>query len=228
MKKILVLGLSCLVLACQSPRYPRYHRVQATDTFASIVSKYGLDPLDLLVANKLSDPEHLRVGQTLFLPHDIEQLRSRRRGVGESVVNKTKDSKVSVALPPPSRGKRFAWPTRNPVVTSKFGWRGSHMHEGIDLRAKVGTAIYASDRAVVVYAGNKLSGYGNIVVLDHGDDWVTVYGHLSRMYVRAGQWVHRRQKIALSGNTGRSTAPHLHFEIRKGATPVDPLRYLPR
>lgn len=213
------------LMSCQSPLYTRYHRVKKSDTFESIVTKYNLDPLDLLLANKISNPDKLTVGETLFLPHDIERLRSKRPGVPSS---RRSQRKSSPRMPPPRGKTRFGWPTDNPVVTSKFGWRGSRMHEGIDLRAKVGAQVFAAERAVVVYAGNKLSGYGNIIVLDHGGDWITIYGHLSKMYVRSGQRVHRRQKIALSGNTGRSTSPHLHFEIRRGSDPVDPLRYLPR
>jgi murein DD-endopeptidase MepM/ murein hydrolase activator NlpD len=119
--------------------------------------------------------------------------------------------------------------TETPTVVSLFGWRQSgRVHEGIDFRAPIGVPVLASERGRVLYVGQSLSGYGLIVVIDHGDAWSSVYAHLSRALVKRGSVVRKGQRIAYSGNSGRSSGPHLHFEIRKGADPLDPLLFLPK
>jgi murein DD-endopeptidase MepM/ murein hydrolase activator NlpD len=121
----------------------------------------------------------------------------------------------------------FAWPLRNPVVGQFYGWRTSkRMHEGIDLRAGVGTKVYAAASGEVLYRGTKLKGYGRMIVLEHGDGWSTAYAHLSRYAVRLGQKVKRGQLIGYAGRSGRAKGAHLHFELRKGADPLDPLLFL--
>jgi len=115
----------------------------------------------------------------------------------------------------PSRGR----------ITSRFGYRWGRMHEGVDIAAPTGTPIYAAASGKVIYAGWK-SGYGKCVILKHGDGYHTVYGHASKIYVSIGEYVDRGQKIAAVGSTGRSTGPHLHFEVRKNGVPKNPLKYI--
>ncbi|MEO5666920.1 MAG: M23 family metallopeptidase [Bdellovibrionota bacterium] len=125
----------------------------------------------------------------------------------------------------------FAVPIEDvsPKVISLFGWRSARrMHEGIDFRASKGTPVLATEKGVVLYSGQSLKGFGIIVVIGHGDDWSSIYAHLSKSLVQRGDNVRKGQKIAFSGNTGRSSGPHLHFEIRKGADPLDPLLFLKR
>ena len=112
------------------------------------------------------------------------------------------------------------------VVTSAFGPRGGRFHDGIDIAAPVGTAIYAAAGGEVVFHG-KLSGYGNVLVLRHGSGFSTVYAHNDRHYVRAGQRVRRGDRIAGVGRSGRVTGPNLHFEIRYDNEARDPLVFLP-
>lgn len=108
-------------------------------------------------------------------------------------------------------------------ITGRFGdARVGHRHEGVDFGVPVGTPVKAARAATVKYAG-PASGYGLLVTLDHGGGTETRYGHLSRLQVHLGDKVSMGQTIALSGNTGESTGPHLHFEIRHGGTAVDPL-----
>jgi murein DD-endopeptidase MepM/ murein hydrolase activator NlpD len=128
-----------------------------------------------------------------------------------------------------------ALPTKKPsdgVFTSGFGVRvspmgdgGEKMHEGIDIAAGVGTPIRAPASGTVVFAGKK-SGYGQIVMVDHGYGLETWYGHTSRVLVRAGQKIKRGQSIALVGNSGRSTGSHLHYEVHVNGIPVDPINYI--
>ncbi|WP_176718823.1 peptidoglycan DD-metalloendopeptidase family protein [Caloranaerobacter ferrireducens] len=111
------------------------------------------------------------------------------------------------------------------IVTSRFGMRWGRHHDGIDAGVPVGTPVYAIMPGVVTYSGWK-SGYGKIVIIDHENGYETYYAHNSKLLVKKGDRVARRQKIALSGNTGRSTGPHVHFEIHKDGKLLDPLKYL--
>lgn len=121
---------------------------------------------------------------------------------------------------------KLTWPSSG-RVSSRVGMRWGRMHEGIDLAIPEGTAVRAVAEGVVSYAGVR-GGYGNLVVVKHGDGMETRYAHLSRFSVKAGERVSQREVIARSGNTGHSTGPHLHFELRKNGRVLDPLRYLPK
>ncbi len=118
----------------------------------------------------------------------------------------------------------FIWPVSGPV-TSPFGVRWGRMHEGIDIAASSGTPIHAAAAGTVIYAG-WMEGYGNLVVIDHGNGLSTAYGHQSSIAVGNGQAVAQGQTIGYVGTTGHSTGPHLHFEVRVNGSPVDPLGYL--
>jgi len=119
------------------------------------------------------------------------------------------------------------WPASGPV-TSGFGSRGSRMHDGIDIGAKLGSAVIAVAAGTVVYSDHRLSGYGNLIIIRHRKNLFTAYAHNQKNLVHQGDKVRAGQKIARIGDTGRSTGPHLHFEVRRGTTPVDPLLYLPK
>ncbi|CAN5546799.1 M23 family metallopeptidase [soil metagenome] len=147
----------------------------------------------------------------------IEGLLARRAAASSSAVS-------------PGGGGQLAWPTAGPV-TSGFGYR-SHpifgdrrMHTGIDIGAPYGAPVWAADGGTVSYVG-AMSGYGNVVILEHGGGLATTYNHLSSVSVGSGQGVTRGQHIASVGCTGYCTGPHLHFEVRVAGAPVDPLPYL--
>ncbi|MGJ5676410.1 MAG: murein hydrolase activator EnvC family protein [Nostochopsis sp.] len=124
----------------------------------------------------------------------------------------------------------FAYPTDAPT-SSPFGWRVHpilgyrRFHSGQDFAASYGSTIRAADSGTVIFAG-WYGGYGNAAIIDHGNGISTLYGHTSQLYVSEGQTVKRGQAIAAVGSTGLSTGPHLHFEVRKNGTPVDPMNYL--
>ncbi len=120
------------------------------------------------------------------------------------------------------------------VVASHMGWRHDPFrastwqhHWGLDIAAAMGTPVVASAGGTVRFAG-WFAGYGPVVYLEHGGNWATLYGHLSRLYVRPGQTVTQGMVIGAVGSYGRSTGPHLHFEIRYKGVPVNPLAYLGR
>ena len=118
----------------------------------------------------------------------------------------------------------FIWPVHG-ILTSEFGWRWGRLHAGIDIAVGNATPVVASASGTVIVAG-WMGGYGNLVVIDHGNGVATAYGHNSTIAAGVGQYVAQGQLIAYSGNTGFSTGPHVHFEVRVGGVPVDPLGYL--
>lgn len=124
----------------------------------------------------------------------------------------------------------YAWPTKSVYITSYYGWRtifGSRsFHYGIDLRAAVGTSVYAADGGEITFVGTQ-NGYGKLIIIRHDNGDLTYYAHLNSFSVKKGERVYKGQLIAKSGKTGRVTGPHLHFEIRKNGTQVDPMKYLP-
>lgn len=123
---------------------------------------------------------------------------------------------------------QFVWPVRGPVI-SVFGKRSSGVHnDGINIAAEPGSSVKAADGGVVVYAGNELAGYGNLLLIRHSNGFVTAYAHNKKLLVSKGDNVRQGQSIALVGATGDVDRPQLHFEIRKGDRAVDPSRYLER
>jgi murein DD-endopeptidase MepM/ murein hydrolase activator NlpD len=120
----------------------------------------------------------------------------------------------------------FGWPVHGRVIAG-FGLATNGVqNDGIDLSVPQGTPIKAADDGVVAYAGNELKGYGNLVLIRHGSGYVTAYAHASEILVKRGETVKRGEVIAKAGDTGNVKTPELHFEIRKGATPVDPAQFL--
>ena len=125
------------------------------------------------------------------------------------------------------------WPVVG-TVSSRFGWRespwgrGTQRHMGLDITAAYGTPVRVSAPGVVVFAGRDSGGYGTTVVVDHGRNVKTLYGHLSGVYVRPGQRVSGGAAVGAVGNSGRSTGVHLHYEVRVGNVPVDPMLYVQR
>jgi murein DD-endopeptidase MepM/ murein hydrolase activator NlpD len=124
----------------------------------------------------------------------------------------------------PASAAGLVWPVHG-ILTSGYGWRWGRMHEGIDLAVASGTPVVAAASGTVIVAG-WMGGYGNLVVIDHGNGLATAYGHNTSVTVGYGQTVAQGQLIAYSGSTGHSTGPHVHFEVRVNGSPVDPLGYL--
>jgi murein DD-endopeptidase MepM/ murein hydrolase activator NlpD len=126
-----------------------------------------------------------------------------------------------------AKTRAWRWPTNEVQVTSIFGSRKGEHHDGVDLRASSGTPVHAVSDGKVIYSGSKISGYGRMIVLRHDGKLSTIYAHNSKLLAKAGQRVRRGQLIAFSGNTGRSSGPHVHFEVREGVTAINPMILLP-
>jgi murein DD-endopeptidase MepM/ murein hydrolase activator NlpD len=134
--------------------------------------------------------------------------------------------RAAVPQPPPRSGRSFAWPLRGRVL-SGYGPKPGGLHnDGINIAARDGETVRAAEDGVVVYAGNELRGFGNLLLIRHADNWVTAYAHNERLLVRRGDTVRRGQAIARAGRSGSVDRPQLHFEIRRGTQAVDPLPHL--
>ena len=120
----------------------------------------------------------------------------------------------------------FRWPVRGKVITSYGAKTNGKANDGINLAVPEGTPVKAAEDGVVAYSGNELKGYGNLVLVRHANGYVTAYAHASELLVKRGETIKRGQIIAKSGQSGEVGSPQLHFEIRKGSTPVDPLQFL--
>lgn len=188
------------------------HTVAPGETIHHIAHVYGISSERLMAVNHLSDPRELRVGQVLLIP-----------GAGRGAYTAAPIAEGWFA---PKAARQFSWPVAAGQLSSPFGMRNGVMHDGIDIDAPEGTPIRAADAGTVIFAGRQ-RGYGNLVILEHRDGYVTVYGHNERNLVRQGETVARGETIAQMGATGRASGPNLHFEVRYNNRPQNPISYLP-
>lgn len=190
---------------------PRRHIVQQGESMWELASRYGVTLEALLASNPdLDNPGHLQIGQAVALPAGAAP--------GDVV--------AATIGPSPALDGAFAWPVLAPI-SSPYGPRDGRNHNGLDLAANMGDPIKAARDGEVLLAGY-VNGYGETVILRHEDGTQTLYGHASRLLVSAGERVRQGEVIAEVGSTGRSTGPHLHFEIIVNSKPLDPLLYLPK
>jgi len=206
--------------------------VRLGDTLLQIAQRYGLTMQELLRFNPGLDTARLVAGTEVQL---VQAAPVRQRAVlglrpstsgGLSWPDQPNFGEPQ--QPFDDRGAHtWIWPTTG-VFTSGYGWRWGRMHRGIDLASNVGTPIKAARNGRVVFSGWHDGGYGYLVTLQHPDGSRSLYAHNSRLMVSSGQEVRQGTVIALMGSTGRSTGPHLHFEIHPpGASAVNPLNFLP-
>lgn len=185
------------------------YTVRRGDTLHRIAQRYGVSVSSLMSANSISDPRDLRVGQVLVIPgvYSYSSL--------EGDYSSERPTRI------------FDWPVEHGVISSGFGIRNGTMHDGVDIAAPVGTPVHAAESGTVIYCG-QLRGYGNVIIIRHDDHYVTVYGHDASNFAREGDAVARGQVIGRLGDTGRTTGPNLHFEVRRDNVARNPLAYLPR
>jgi len=197
------------------------HVVKKGETLYRIARAYGVPVRELMEVNDLADPRQLAVGMELFVPGAARALDVPAAGEGPA-------GPPEEPAPPAERTgaeARLRWPLKG-VLYSRYGVRQGQRHDGIDIAAPEGTAVGAAEAGTVLYAGRQ-SGYGSIVILRHDGGLLTLYAHASALLVRQGERVAAGQPIARVGQSGRTTGPHLHFEVREGTRPRNPLFYLP-
>jgi murein DD-endopeptidase MepM/ murein hydrolase activator NlpD len=183
--------------------------VRSGDTLASIANRYDVSAEDLALYNGIRDPKSLKSGQRLVIPAagPIGQTAG-----DDSRQNRAQLRMVSLA-PVRSYVGDLEFPVEVARYSSRFGWRWSKFHEGLDLAAPEGTPVLAAHDGVVVLESESWGGYGKVIVLK-GEGLMTVYGHNSENLVSKGKRVKRGQHIAKVGSTGDATGPHLHYETR--------------
>jgi lipoprotein NlpD len=194
---------------------PEWHTVRAGETLYSIASRYGLDVGRLAAWNGLGDGSLIRAGQ---------RLRLAPPGGTPAATSRT-EPPAPVEAPP-----RWQWPVSGPVL-ARYG-ESPLTASGIQLGGRAGDAIRAAAAGRVVYAGNGLQGYGELLIIKHSPSWLSAYGYNQALLVREGEQVVAGQAIARMGEgpgeSGASRRPALHFEIRRNGSPLDPLTQLPR
>ncbi len=198
----------------QLPR-PKSYTVKKGDTLYSISRRQRADVASLARVNRLSAPYTIQVGEQLLVPGG--DIKSR------APISKPSKAAQSIAkAQTPRRAGRFLTPVNGRVI-SNFGPKAGGLHnDGINIAAPVGTPIKAAENGVVVYAGNELRGYGNLLLVRHSGGWVSAYAHTSKFRVAAGDKVRQGQIIAEVGSSGNVERPQLHFELRKGTRAVNP------
>jgi murein DD-endopeptidase MepM/ murein hydrolase activator NlpD len=232
-------------------KFYRY-RVRKGETFWIILSRTSLDMDTLISVNSLSTPGDIRPGKIIFIPNmrgiiidptkgeTINKIIKRSRVTREYVsrVNRSEDLSKKYLFIPCGKlsslqrslflGTGFMYPLKGGRRTSGFGMRRNpfnrrkfQFHTGVDLACKINTGVYAARSGKVLFTGYK-GGYGKLVIIGHEHGYRSYYGHLNRIKVKTGSSIKRGEMIALSGNTGRTTGPHLHFEIRKSGQPINP------
>jgi murein DD-endopeptidase MepM/ murein hydrolase activator NlpD len=216
------------------------HQVVRGDTLYGIGRAYNVDIASLVRVNDLSPPYLLYVGQALRLPTpgDVEiQVADATVAASDEQVpyprlkpTTAQAQTVAAAGPPPDPPKRaaatFLWPVRGRIVSGYGAKPGGLHNDGVNIAARRGEPVRAAENGVVVYVGNELKGFGNLVLVRHEGGWVSAYAHADELLVQKGALVRRGQVIARVGSSGAVNAPQLHFELRRGARTVDPLRYL--
>jgi lipoprotein NlpD len=213
------------------PAPPGYYRVKKGDTLARIALDNGQAPRDVaqwnIVANPSFNPNVIEVGDLILVKPPASAKSSKPIEVKTVDPDKTDAPKAETSKAPASKpeivaepGIRLSWPAKG-KVTDEF----SDKNKGIDIAGKVGEPIQAASDGNVVYAGNSLRGYGNLIIIKHDNTYLTAYAHNSKLLVKEGDNVRKGQKIAEMGDTD-TNSPKLHFELRVNGKPVNPTPYL--
>lgn len=191
----------------------RHHTVIAGETGFTIAYTYAVPWREIATANGIAPDAPIRAGQRLLIP---------------TILTPPTAPAAVPAAPQASTSPRFAWPIPPGTVRRGFTARGkANHHDGIDLPVPVGQAVRAAAAGRVIFAGNEPRQFGNLVVIEHADGWQSAYAFLSRITVKEGDEVRQGERVGLSGRTGLSRGPELHFELRQNNRAVDPLAHLP-
>jgi len=208
------------------------HEVKKGDDLSTIAKKYDVKVEDVAKENHISDSANLKIGQKLIVPDGYISTRSSNPVIVAQAPDENpaadETNADQIPTPPPAEEKPstqkneggFIWPTVTKRLSQYFGWN----HTGIDIPNRALPPVFAAKSGKVAFSG-WLGGYGHLIIIDHGNSTRTYYAHLSQDFVKAGDSVTQGETIGHIGTTGRSTGPHLHFEIRKNGKPTNPLSY---
>jgi murein DD-endopeptidase MepM/ murein hydrolase activator NlpD len=211
-------------VAIERPSLPEkkgvYHVVERHQTLYRICKTYSVDLKEVASLNGIKDPSKIQEGQRIFIPGAKKVLKVEIY-IDDVVLQPTEKEKEKIAY----KKLDFIWPIEG-RLGGGFDETESKRHMGIDILSQTGTSIKASSSGIVIYSGNTIRGYGNLIILRHSEEFVTIYAHNQENLVEEGMWVQKGQIIGKVGQTGRASGPHLHFEIRKNNKATDPLLFL--
>lgn len=209
MKKLILFLFTLIFLVnCSHMPSGQYVQLRKGDSLKSLAKEFKVPQWKLKVNN---EGKYFKEGEWVFVPQSMGLIGQANpsRGISSS-----------------QKGE-FIWPVpSSKKISSKFGKRWGRQHEGVDIPARVGAKIVAVAGGKVIYSGSGLGGYGNLTVISHGEGIFSVYAHAKRNFTKRGRPVHQGQVIAEVGMTGRTTGPHLHFELRYEGKALNPLQLL--
>jgi lipoprotein NlpD len=212
--------LLCLGAAACAARQGIHHEVRRGENLYRIGKAYGVPFAALARVNKIADPHRIEVGQRIFVPRATRQLPVDVITPALARADRPADTEF------PRGARPFMWPLESGRLSSEFGPRGESFHDGIDVSAPEGTTVRAARDGEVIYS-DRLRGYGNVVILRHEDGYATVYAHNAVNSAVVGTRVRQGDLIGKVGQTGKTSGPNLHFEVRKDNVARNPLYYLP-
>jgi lipoprotein NlpD len=248
LRQVIAVVLAVVVAGCGAGRGPGsstrlrgvWHKVHKGDTVASVAAKYGASSDEVAELNDLSGDEALAARDEIFVP----TRKGKSPGTGAKpappvAADATAPASTTASVPPSTTGPVaaegrcdgkthpcLAWPADGELV-SLFGERDGAPHDGLDIAAAKGSPVRAAEQGDVLYSGDKLKGYGNLVIIRHAGGVITVYAHNDGNEVKEGDKVARGQVVARIGISGAAKIAHLHFEVRVSEQAMDPLSYLP-
>ena len=203
---------------------PKVHIVKKGHTLYDIANCYEVSISDIMKINQLKNNDKIYLGDKLFIPLYDNTNQTNCNNITKVTitkeVNKTKEKKKN-------NNYSYMWPVKGKII-SKFGLLAKGLrNDGINISADIGNPVLAIESGKIVYAGNEIQAFGNLILIKHYNDKTSAYAHLDKINVKKGESVNKGQIIALVGNSGKVSIPQLHFEIRDKDGPLDPLKYLP-
>jgi len=203
---------------------PKVHIVKKGHTLYDIANCYEVSISDLMKINQLKNNDKIYLGDKLFIPLYDNTNQTNCNNITKVAitkeVNKTSEKKKN-------NNYSYMWPVKGKII-SKFGLLAKGLrNDGINISADIGNPVLAIESGKIVYAGNEIQAFGNLILIKHYNDKTSAYAHLDKINVKKGESVNKGQIIALVGNSGKVSIPQLHFEIRDKDGPLDPLKYLP-
>ena len=208
------------------PRNKVYSVIKG-DTLYSISRKFKTDLYSLSVLNKLDNINQIKVNQKILIPDVVLNVKKNKK---KQKITKKKDykeknnqKKINTSN---KKVSNFIWPVKGKILNSFGSETPGFFNDGINISSNFGTFVKASLDGEIVYSGNEIPGYGNLILIKHSQNWITAYAHLEKILKYKGNFVKKGEKIGLVGNTGNVREVQLHFEIRKGKEAVNPLKYL--
>jgi murein DD-endopeptidase MepM/ murein hydrolase activator NlpD len=206
----------------------KIHIVQSGNTLWDIANCYKVSVIEIRVLNNLKIKDKIYSGKKLFIPINEKNRNLRCKDTSKLIVNIDKRNKKILNKKNIVYNKNdYLWPVKGEIL-SKYGLLAKGLrNDGINISANKGDPVFASKAGKVVYAGNEIQAFGNLILIKHYDNKTTAYAHLDKIKVKKGQTVKKGEVIAALGNSGKVSKPQLHFELRDSNGPLNPLKYLP-